>query len=51
MRTNRERLEAVKAVAWFGNDKARDWLQKLTQAPHAAVRREAQRQLRKLTSA
>jgi hypothetical protein len=46
-----ERLEAVRAVAWFNNDRARDWLRRLSEEPYQpAVRREAQRQLRKLTA-
>jgi hypothetical protein len=49
--STRERIEAVRAVAWFDNEKARDWLRRLSADPYQpSVRREAQRQLRKLTA-
>jgi hypothetical protein len=50
-RSNDERLDAVRAVAWFDNEKARDWLRRLSEEPYQpSVRREAQRQLRELTA-
>jgi hypothetical protein len=49
--STRERIEAVRAVAWFNNDRARDWLRRLSEEPYQpSVRKEAQRQLRKLTA-
>ena len=48
--SSEERLRAVQAVAWFNNDRARDWLRRLSNEPYQpSVRREAQRQLRRLT--
>ena len=43
------RLMAVRDVAWFGDDKALGWLEKMTQEHYrGAVRREARRQLKLL---
>jgi len=47
--SNRERLDAVRAVAWFESDRAREWLRRMSEEPYQlSVRREAQRQLRRL---
>ena len=48
-RMNYLRLMAVRDVAWFGDQKARAWLEAMTQKPYrGAVRLEARRQLKKL---
>jgi hypothetical protein len=49
--SSKERLRAVQAVAWFNNDRAREWLRRLGEEPYQpSVRREAKRQLKRLTA-
>jgi hypothetical protein len=49
--SQRERIDAARAVAWFNNDRAREWLKRLGSEPYQpSVRREAQKQLKRLTA-
>jgi hypothetical protein len=51
VRSQHERINAVRAVAWFDNDRAREWLERLSLEPYQpSVRREAHRQLKRLTA-